>query len=37
VAIARGQTSPLNFLTDSTQVYWLNFAGSTIQVFAAVK
>jgi hypothetical protein len=23
--------------TDSTQDYWLNFAASTIQVFASVK
>ncbi len=37
VAIARGQNGQSSFLTDSTQVYWLNFASTTIQVYAAVK
>ena len=37
VPIARGQVSPTNFLTDSTQVYWTSLSNGTLAVYAAVK
>jgi len=37
VAIAHGQISATNFLTDSTQVYWTSVSGSGLNVYAAVK